>query len=159
MARNLTATRDGGRATFLLEVALDRALVKQRLAAALLAERERRGGGDARRFPQPQMALLLGYSLRQYQRLEDGNDQSLPSWSDLDRIADTLGLDAGELFGEVSREDGPPAPASGGIDHAPLLERLLQEILEIREGQDAIAQRLERLEARPTRPRRRRAAG
>lgn len=112
MARHLAATHDGGRATFLLEVALDRARMKSRLAGVLNAERAKRGGGDARRFAQPEMARLLGYSLRQYQRLEDANDPSLPSWSDLERIMELLDLDATQIFGadpEQAASNGKPA--------------------------------------------------
>jgi transcriptional regulator with XRE-family HTH domain len=104
MARHTSATLHDARATFLLEVALDRARLKQRLAEALHRERVRRGGGDARRFPQPKMAELLGYSLRQYQRLENSEDPNLPSWNDLERIAEVLELDAGELFASEEPE-------------------------------------------------------
>lgn len=108
----MTATPGVTRGTFLLEVALDRARVKQRLAAALTRERERRGGDDARRFPQPKMAELLGYSLRQYQRLEDPDDPSLPRWDDLEKIADKLGLEGDELFGDATAEPTTPEVAS-----------------------------------------------
>lgn len=80
--------------------------MKERLSAALIAERARRGGGDPRRFPQPKMADLLGYSLRQYQRLEDANDPNLPTWNRIEIILARLELDADALFGEPSDNDG-----------------------------------------------------
>lgn len=128
MARHLAATHDGCRASFLLEVALDRARIKQRLAAILFAERERRGGGDARRFPQPEMARLLGYSLRQYQRLEDPDDQNLPNWSDLERIMGVLDLDATAIFenGQVPPTPPPPNELRELRDH---LDRQHEETL------------------------------
>lgn len=64
----------------------------------LREERVRRGGGDGRRFPQPVMADLLGYSLRQYQRLEDPGHPSLPPRRKLELIARRLGLDTSRLF-------------------------------------------------------------
>jgi len=116
MAANLSATHDVGRSTFLLEVALDRARMKQRLAAALLAQRVERGGGDARRFPQPAMAQLLGYSLRQYQRLEDPDDPNLPTWNNIEAISAKLNLNASAIFGEDEPVEEPPAPATPPSD-------------------------------------------
>ena len=132
MARMMSATRGDARATFLLEVALDRARLKQRLAETLLRERVERGGGEARRFPQPRMAELLGYSLRQYQRLEDPNDASLPTWTDLERIADRLDLDASEIFGD-------PTPDVGAVSQDDELHALREELGEVR-GQLAAMQ-------------------
>lgn len=118
----MTATRDGGRAKFLLEVALDRARTKQNLARVLRDQRVQRGGGDARRFPQPKMAELLGYSLRQYQRLEDENDHGLPSWDDLDAIAEKLGLTTADLFPPDEPVTEPP-PDQGLADRLQVLEQ------------------------------------
>jgi hypothetical protein len=100
MARQMSATRRDGLATFLLEMALDKARMKARLASVLLEERQQRGHGDARRFPQPAMAALLGYSLRQYQRLEDPDEGSLPLWEDLTQILAKLGRPDSDIFGE-----------------------------------------------------------
>lgn len=127
MASNLSATRDVGRATFLLEVALDRARMKERLAAVLLAERAKRGHGDPRRFAQPAMADLLGYSLRQYQRLEDPDDPNLPGWSKLEAIADKLGLEASGLFGGDA--DAQVSTATNG-EPLQLDESVLRQMVE-----------------------------
>lgn len=119
MASNLSATLAGTRATFLLELALDRAHLKARLAARLLDERTRRGMGDARKFPQPKMADLIGYSLRQYQRLEDAEDSSMPSFADMEEIAAKLEFDMAELFAdepeETPAEDVTPSPSPGDV--------------------------------------------
>lgn len=136
----MSATLNDARATFLLEVALDRARLKQRLAEALYRERVLRGGGEARRFPQPKMAELLDYSLRQYQRLENADDPNLPSWNDLERIADRLDLDAAALFGDAEDEET--------VSRDDELHALREELGEVR-GQLAAVQRLleERLPA------------
>lgn len=148
MARHVSATWSDAGATFLLEVALDRARLKQRLAAVLYEERVKRGGGDARRFPQPKMAALLDYSLRQYQRLEDPDDGGLPSWADLERIADRLDLDGATLFGDDERE--PTATRDEEI-HA-----LREELAEVR---GMVAALLEgQKQARPAHKERRRSA-
>lgn len=110
MARQMSATRRDGLSTFLLEMALDKARMKARLAAVLLDERTRRGLGDARRYPQPEMARLLGYSLRQYQRLEDADDPSLPGWDDLTEILAKLERPETDVFGSDNISDAP-APA------------------------------------------------
>lgn len=116
MASNVSATRRDGLSTFLLEMALDKARMKERLAAVLLEERKKRGHGDARRFPQPEMASLLGYSLRQYQRLEDPNEGSMPVWGDLYEILDKLGRPHTDIFGDEEPppvEPPPDEPESG----------------------------------------------
>lgn len=96
-----TTTRAFSR--FLLEMALDKARMRERLAARLLQERARRGGGDARRFPQPEMASLLNVSLRTYQGWE--SETILPSWRNLEGIASALEWDLEELFGDESAPD------------------------------------------------------
>lgn len=55
--------------------------------------REELGGGDAKRFPQPRMADLLGVSLRQYQRWERGDSQ--PSVHAIERIRRALDAEHG----------------------------------------------------------------
>jgi hypothetical protein len=136
----MAATRDGGRATFLLEVALDRARTKARLAGVLLQERARRGGGDARRFPQPQMAALLGYSLRQYQRLEDPEDTSLPGWNDLERIMGRLELDASTIFDDDLQQDVDVATADDVVDLRELRDELARRHDEVMARLDEIAE-------------------
>lgn len=104
--------------------------MKERLAAVLLAERVKRGHGDARRFAQPAMADLLGYSLRQYQRLEDPDDPNLPGWGKLEAIADKLGLEAAELFGD---SDAPISTATNGAPlplDQPALRQMVEEAVE-----------------------------
>lgn len=133
----LAATTGGGRATFLLEMALDRARLKERLAARLFAERAARGHGDARRFPQPEMARLIGYSIRQYQRLEDPDDQSLPSFADLERIAGVLEFDVADLFADDDRVEVTPSSddeiAELRAEVAAALRQVEAERAEIRE--------------------------
>lgn len=153
MARHTSATVNGGFSTFLLEVAFDRAGVKRRLAAALVAERTRRGGGDARRFPQPEMARELGYSLRQYQRLEDPDDPNLPSWKNVEAIAEKLGLDTTVIFDD-GVVDEQVTPSSDAETIAALREevgRLQQEVQASRQdtqaGRREVKQLLERVEA------------
>jgi len=58
------------------------------LALVLRQGRAALGGGDATRFPQPRMADLLGVSLRQYQRWENGT--SHPPARERDRILGML---------------------------------------------------------------------
>lgn len=94
-----------GLSTFLLEMALDESRMRERFAAKLLAERTRRGGGDARRYPQPQMAELLGTTLRSYQGWEAG--ERMPRWRNLERIAATLAWNVSELFED---DELPPEP-------------------------------------------------
>lgn len=120
----------------MLEVALDRSRMKERLADALIQERTRRGGGDARRFPQPKMAELLGYSLRQYQRLEDAEDGGLPSWENLDAIAEKLGLSPSDLF-----DDDPGQPARRA-EPAPDLTARLQKVEERLSKSEALLRRI-----------------
>lgn len=139
MARHLAATPHGGRATFLLEVALDRARMKARLAGILVAQRSERGGGDARRFPQPEMARLLGYSLRQYQRLEDANDPSLPSWSDLERIMGILDLDAAAIF-EPYDDEQPSTLVSRDVELQELRDQISSNHDEVIKRLDALAE-------------------
>lgn len=157
MARHVAATRDGGRATFLLEVALDRARTKARLAAILRSERAQRGAGEASRFPQPEMARLLGYSLRQYQRLEDPDDPSLPRWNELERIMGELGLPASEIFSDDVPASSARATADDGVQAT--LRRVLDQLQELQAGQAEIADRLERLEDARSPQARRRATG
>lgn len=155
MARHTAATLPDARGTFLLEVALDRARVKQRLAIALVDERSRRGGGDARRFPQPEMARELGYSLRQYQRLENPDDPSLPRWGELEQIAERLGLDADRLFGDDG--DEPPTPPVGAP--AGDLDALFVEVRNVAEEVRQLRAAVRRLEGRLPRREGPRAAG
>lgn len=160
MTANLSATRDGGRATFLLEVALDRARLKQRLAAVLLAERTERGLGDARRFPQPAMAAVLGYSLRQYQRLEDPDDPNLPSWNNIEVIADKLGLDPSDLFGDDGSEPKPTENGSATPPPQSELDALRQDLQEQREQLARMEALLHRaLGEHPDAPQRRQGSG
>lgn len=84
------------------------------------------GGGDAKRFPQPRMADLLGVSLRQYQRWESGD--SHPSARAVERIRRMLA-------GEQARED------TAGIGEQ--VESLQSEIRALRAELDALrAQRV-----------------
>ena len=125
----MSATRDSGRATFLLEVALDRARMKTRLARLLFDERVKRGGGDPHRFAQPEMARLIGYSARQYQRLENADDPSLPGWRDLERIMEKLDLDPNAIFSDDEEPEAPKAPT--GDDQMVALREEVGEVREI----------------------------
>jgi transcriptional regulator with XRE-family HTH domain len=133
----MSATPLGGLSTFLLEMALDKARMKGRLAAVLQDERRIRGRGDARRFPQPEMARLLGYSLRQYQRLEDPDDGSLPTWDALTEILTKLERPQSDIFGEEETDEQPaeePAvspdrPAAAGAEEARDLRVLVDALL------------------------------
>lgn len=79
------------------------------------------------------MAQLLGYSLRQYQRLEDPADQSLPRWSELERITRELGIDS--LFTEDEVEEEQPETVD------------LRELRDHLDAQhDEVVRRLERIE-------------
>jgi transcriptional regulator with XRE-family HTH domain len=135
MARHMSATRDSGRATFLLEVALDRARMKTRLARLLFEERVKRGGGDAHRFAQPEMARLIGYSARQYQRLENADDPSLPGWRDLERIMEKLDLDPSAIFSEEENEPEVSAPTGDG--QADRLEAQIARLIGLLEAEQA----------------------
>lgn len=123
----MTATNARHRATFLLEVALDAARINEQIAGRLRAERERR------HLTQEKMAPLVGLSLRQYQRLENG--QSMPRWSNIEQIAAALDLDVSALLeAEPGDEAEPVAGASGGtagFDDA-RLERMEGQIAEVR---------------------------
>lgn len=139
----MSATSGGGRSTFLLEVALDRARLKQRLAETLIDERTRRGRGDARQFPQPQMADLLGYSLRQYQRLENPDDPNLPTWSGIEAIAERLSIDAADLFASAETPDTPLTDAAESAPDEALLRRLVaEEVATALEATNALLARL-----------------
>jgi transcriptional regulator with XRE-family HTH domain len=149
MARQMSATRRDGLATFLLEMALDKARMKARLASVLIEERTKRGHGDARRFPQPEMADLLDYSLRQYQRLEDPDSESLPNWDTLTRILDLLGRPSSDIFGddEEAEIEGPEARSDGDGSSSDLEEAIadlgekVDRILELLEPRDSPADR------------------
>lgn len=144
----MSATRRDGRATFLLEMALDKARMKARLAAVLADERRQRGNGDPRRFPQPEMAALLGYSLRQYQRLEDAGDPSLPTWDDLTAILTKIERDPSEIFADdelaleaavesapaVSPESGLAAKVAALSEQAARTDEKLDLVLELLQG-------------------------
>jgi transcriptional regulator with XRE-family HTH domain len=121
----MTATRERARATFLLQVALDEARTRQRIAAALLAARARLGGGDARRFPQPKMAEVLGVSLRTYQHWEAA--ETMPRWRNLEEIADRLEVDVSELVG--SGDAGQATESDGSRD---LQRQILEELSALR---------------------------
>ena len=94
----IAATNNRALSTFLLEMALDEAHIRERLAALLLAERAKRGGGDARRFPQPRMAALIEVETRAYQDWEAG--VRIPKWSNLEKIAEVLKLEVADLVGD-----------------------------------------------------------
>jgi transcriptional regulator with XRE-family HTH domain len=132
----MSATQLGGLSTFLLEMALDKARMKGRLAAVLQDERRIRGRGDARRFPQPEMARLLGYSLRQYQRLEDPDDGSLPTWDDLNEILAKLGRPQSDIFAEES--DEPPLNGELGATPDPPEAATVEETRDLRILVDAL---------------------
>lgn len=142
MTRHVAATAERGLATFLLEMALDRSRIKARFAAMLLDERTARGDGDARRFPQPEMAKLLGYSLRQYQRLEDPDNASMPGWRGINNILATLGRDEDDVFTSPGENKTPPASA----DVQEQLWEALAMLRDIRSGQRELADRVKRLE-------------
>lgn len=142
MARHAAATLEVTRGTFLLEVALDRARLKARLAEALLRERTRRGGGEARRFPQPKMAAELGYSLRQYQRLEDPNEPGIPNWDDLERIVERLGINPAEIFDDATDEP-PTHPGDEDDDPQMQILRALEALRESARESQALQSRLE----------------
>lgn len=132
MARHMSATPLVGLSTFLLEMALDKARMKGRLASVLVDERRKRGHGDAKRFPQPKMAELLGYSLRQYQRLEDADDGSLPSWDDLTEILAKLDRPPSDIFGDdepVSRAATAPRLEGAAAEEARDLRILVDALL------------------------------
>lgn len=143
MTRSLSATGNGGRATFLLEVALDRARIKQRFAKLLYDERVRRGGGDARRFPQPEMAQLLGIGMRQYQRWEDPDDGSLPYWRNIEAIGEKLDVDVSDLFNAVQQLEPEESPEPA--DLASLRRELATEIGRLRDVTDQLEERLAEL--------------
>lgn len=156
MTRQMSATRRDGRATFLLEMALDKARMKARLAAVLADERRQRGNGDPRRFPQPEMAALLGYSLRQYQRLEDPDDPSLPTWDDLTAILAKLERDPAEIFADdeelaleaavASESAATPDPAAAGVEASRELRVLVEALLRAQGIDPAQVLRDERLQ-------------
>jgi hypothetical protein len=62
------------------------------------------------------MAALLGYSLRQYQRLEDPDEGSLPLWEDLTQILAKLGRPDSDIFGE----DADAADPAESLDLEPI---------------------------------------
>lgn len=130
----MTATTARHRATFMLEVALDAANVRERLAAAL---REWRG-------TRPQLAVyqLTGLSYRQYQRVE--NAQSMPRWRNLEQLAERTGIDLAHVIGED--ESSPATPAQAASGEQATMQRVLAELRDLRVGQDEISQRLARLE-------------
>lgn len=111
--------------------------MKQRFAAALHDARRKRGGGDASTFPQHKMAEEIGYSLRQYQRLENPNVADLPPWTKIEKIADQLDLDLSTLFAD-------PEPANGATPSADV--RLL--FRSIREDLAGVLVLVEQLESR-----------
>lgn len=137
----MSATLGGGLSTFLLEVALNRRRVKERLAALLIEERGRRapdGSGDPRRFPQPEMARLLGYSLRQYQRLEDPEDGSLPRFDQMQQLLEKLDRPSSDVYGD---EEPPSLETTGEDDdvNEDRLARMEEEVGEVRELLEAVA--------------------
>lgn len=166
MARNATATFNVARATFLLEMALDRAQMKERLARVLLEERTKRGHGDPRRFPQPEMARLLSVALRTYQRWEAPDDPMLPYWRNLEQIAATLDRDLADLVGDADQDAAAAlVPATDRAEEVAdlqgrgeivqdklvlavqaLLNRIDSERAERRSGEKEFAQRLSALE-------------
>lgn len=117
--------------------------MRKHLAARLLAERIKRGHGEARRFPQPEMARELGVSGRAYQGWE--GEERLPSWRNLEKMADHFGTTTEDLLGSpVTAADLPPeteAEASLPADH-------LEEILDLLKALEAkVATGFEALEA------------
>lgn len=124
----LAATGTGGLSTFLLEMALDEARLRERFAAALLDWRKRRGGGDAERFPQLEAARELGAGYRTYQHWEAA-DHLPRRWADVERILELIGATNSDLFAE----DEPPAPIElEGASDDPSQEPLLAELAELR---------------------------
>ena len=140
----VSATHNRAMSTFLLEMALDEARLRQRLGERLLAEREQHGGGNARRFPQPRMAELLGVTLRTYQDWEGGN--RVPSWRNLEEIAAKLNVPVSELVGdaETAAEEQPEATPSPDLV-LQRLDQLEQSVESLRqvvvEALDAAAER------------------
>lgn len=128
-----SATSARGLSTFLLEMALDEARIRERLSERLLAERETRGGGNTRRFPQPMMADLLDVTLRTYQEWEGA--VRVPSWRNLEKIAERLGIEITELF-EDDEEEVEPAVTFESELHA-----LREELAGVR----AVVERVEKL--------------
>lgn len=104
MTLHMSATRSDMRGSLLLEVALDRAKLKERFAALLFSERARRGHGDPRSYPQPEMAHDLSMSLRQYQRWENPDDPSMPTTKDLMLVCEKLERNPAELFEDPEPE-------------------------------------------------------
>lgn len=100
-----SATTARQRATFLLEVALDEAQIKERLAAALREWRGRRSQLD--------VYAETGLSYRQYQRLE--NAQSLPRWRTLEAIAERTGIDLADIVGDGEERETLTSSESDGL--------------------------------------------
>ena len=116
----MSATWSDVRGSLLLAVALTRAQVKERFAAMLLSERTKRGHGDPRNYPQPEMARELNVSLRQYQRWEDANDPSMPGTGGLLKVCETLGRDPQEIYDD-------PEPEAVEEDKFTLIQEALEE--------------------------------
>lgn len=91
-------TRARARATFLLEVALDQERIKQRVGDLLREHRRKLG------YPQERVAPLFGVSFRTYQRWEGA--EVMPRWSQMETIAEQLGVDVSEIVGEQAH--APP---------------------------------------------------
>jgi transcriptional regulator with XRE-family HTH domain len=96
----MTATRGDIGGSLLLELALDRARLKERFAAMLIAERTQRGLGRAREYPGRVMAAELGIEYRQYQRWEKADDPSMPTIPKMLAVCEKLERDPAELFGD-----------------------------------------------------------
>jgi transcriptional regulator with XRE-family HTH domain len=105
--------------------------MKARFSTFLREERTRRGRGDARNFPQSEMARLLDVGLRQYQRWENPDDRSMPRWQGIEQIAEKLGVSVDEILGVIDEPERPPGHSGTEVDA--LLD---------------IVQRLERLESK-----------
>jgi hypothetical protein len=86
------------------------------------------------------MAQLLGYSLRQYQRLEDPEDPSLPGWNDLERIMGRLELDASTIFDDDLQQDVDVATADDVVDLRELRDELARRHDEVMARLDEIAE-------------------
>lgn len=143
-------------ATFLLEMALDQARIRQRIAERLTAWRE------SKNLIQPDAARVLGLSARQYQRLEKA--QSTPRWRTIEQVAERMEISVADLIGMEELASLPASsqpPRTVDLDDE-RFERLFAELQILRDGQagiqaaqESIEKRLDALSA----PRRGRASG
>lgn len=128
----LTATRSYGAASFLLEMALGEAQLRERFGRALFDWRKRRGRGDAKRFSQAAAAGELEVSLRTYQHWEAA--KHLPrSWADIEAVCEAIGVDAAVILGDAPAEEPRHlrAVSPGSEDPLDRLEERLTAALEV----------------------------